>query len=166
MLDFHLLSEDTFHTSSQCFRSIQHHQIPLLQIQSAVHQIFQQPFDHRGVLRGSLPHSQHERKRQQLLFIVVSRIAPAKSDLAKHMLRASKRTFCVDHPILSEHWSEPGREDFRLSEELQASVEVEPAILKSAFESFVELAAKDGAEHSDGKKEIVAWFDPAGVISR
>jgi hypothetical protein len=129
-----------------------------------------------------------ERKRQQLLFVVVGAIAPTKRDLsdskgnqsmigdghamsvtteiAEHMLRASKRTFYVDHPILSEHWPEPGHEDFRLSEELQASVEVEPAILKSAFESFVELAAKDGAEHSDGKKEIVAWFDPAGVIGR
>src|SRR6266566_5125184 len=28
----------------------------------------------------------------------------------------------------------------------------------------VELAAKDATEHRDGKKEIVAWFDPAGVI--
>jgi hypothetical protein len=40
-LDFHLFSENTFHTGAQCFRSIQHHQMPPLQIQSAVHQIFQ-----------------------------------------------------------------------------------------------------------------------------
>jgi hypothetical protein len=129
-----------------------------------------------------------KRKSQQFLFVVVGGIAPTKRDLsvskgkqamirdghamsvttevAKHLLRASKRTFCIDHPMLSEHWPEPGREDFRLSKELQASVEVEPAILKSAFESFVELAAKDAAEHLDGKKEMVAWFDPAGVIGR
>ena len=75
------------------------------------------------------------------------------TEITKHMLRVSKRTFCVDHPILSEHWSEPGREDFRLSEELQASVEVEPAILKSAFESFVELAAKDGPSTLTGRKK-------------
>jgi hypothetical protein len=30
----------------------------------------------------------------------------------------------------------------------------------------VELAAKDSAEHLDGKKEVVAWFDPARVIGR
>ena len=30
----------------------------------------------------------------------------------------------------------------------------------------MELAAKDATEHLDGKKEIVAWFDPAGVIDR
>src|SRR5207247_1366371 len=54
-LHFHLFTENTFHTGSQRFRSINHHQIPPLAIQSSVHQIFQQPFDHRGVLRFSLP---------------------------------------------------------------------------------------------------------------
>ena len=39
--------------------SIHYHQIPPLAIQSSVQEIFQQPFNHRGVLRGSLPHSQH-----------------------------------------------------------------------------------------------------------
>src|SRR5258708_3033769 len=58
-LHFHLVTENTLHTGSQRFRSIHHHQIPPLQIQSSVHQIFQQPFDHRGVLRGSLPYSQN-----------------------------------------------------------------------------------------------------------
>jgi len=58
-LHFHLVPENTFHTGSQRFRSVDHHQIPPLPIQSAVHQIFQQPFDHRSVLRGSLPHSQN-----------------------------------------------------------------------------------------------------------
>jgi hypothetical protein len=45
-------------------------------------------------------------------------------------------------------------------------MKVELAIMKGALERFVELAAKDSAEHVDGKKEVVAWFDPARVISR
>jgi len=51
--------ENTFHTGPQRFRSVHHHQIPPLPIQSALQEIFQQTFDHRGVLRGSLPHSQN-----------------------------------------------------------------------------------------------------------
>ena len=43
-------------------------------------------------------------------------------------------------------------------------MKVELAVLKGALERFVELAAKDSAEHLDGKKEVVAWFDPARVI--
>src|SRR6266436_6302505 len=42
----------------------------------------------------------------------------------------------------------------------------ELAVTKGAFERFVELTAKDVTEHLDGKKEIVAWLDPARVIAR
>src|SRR5208283_5083606 len=42
----------------------------------------------------------------------------------------------------------------------------ELAVMKGTLERFVEFAAKDSAEHLDGKKEIVAWFDPVGVIGR
>src|SRR6516165_4444287 len=56
-LHLHLCAENPFHPRAQRFRSVDHHQIPSLQIQSAIYQIFQQPFDHRGVLRGPLPHS-------------------------------------------------------------------------------------------------------------
>jgi hypothetical protein len=45
-------------------------------------------------------------------------------------------------------------------------MKVELAILKGALERLVELSAKDVTEHLDGKKEIVAWFDPARVIGR
>ena len=38
--------------------------------------------------------------------------------ITEHMLWASKRSFRVDHPILSEQWSEPGSKGFRLSKEL------------------------------------------------
>src|SRR6266849_7764681 len=45
-------------------------------------------------------------------------------------------------------------------------MKVELAVLKGALERLVELAAKDSAEHLDGKKEVVAWFDPARAIGR
>ena len=42
----------------------------------------------------------------------------------------------------------------------------ELAVMKGTLERFVELAAKDATEHLDGKKEVVAWIDPTGVIDR
>ena len=88
------------------------------------------------------------------------------AQITEHMLWAPERAFRVDHPVLSEQWSQPGSKCFRLSEELQVSVKVELAVMKGALERFEELAAKDATEHLDGKKEIVAWFDPARVIGR
>ena len=88
------------------------------------------------------------------------------AQITEHMLWASERTFRVDHPVLSEQWSEPRSKGFRLSEELQVSMKVELAGMKGTLERFVELAAKDATEHLNGKKEIVAWFDPTRVIGR
>src|SRR5260370_37651240 len=88
------------------------------------------------------------------------------AQIAEHIFWASERTLRVDHPVLSEQWSQPRRKGSRLSEELQVSMKVELAIMKGALERFVELSAKDVTEHLDGKKEIVAWFDPARVIGR
>ena len=45
-------------------------------------------------------------------------------------------------------------------------MKVDLAVSKGALERFVELSAKDVTEHLDGKKEIVAWFDPVRVIRR
>src|SRR5260370_2531879 len=88
------------------------------------------------------------------------------AQIAEHIFWASERTLRVDHPVLSEQWSQPRRKGSRLSEELQVSMKVELAIMKGALERFVELSAKDVTEHLDGEKEIVAWFDPARVIGR
>src|SRR5262249_28983099 len=52
------------------------------------------------------------------------------------------------------------------SEEFQVSLKVELAVMKGALEGFVELAAEYATEHLDGKKKVVTWFDPAGVIGR
>ena len=73
------------------------------------------------------------------MFIVVSRIAPAKSDVSlskrdqamvgdgyamsvaaqilEHIFGATEGRLGVDHPVFSEQRSEPGGEGFRLSEE-------------------------------------------------
>src|SRR5947209_1896297 len=88
------------------------------------------------------------------------------AEITEYMLWASERRFRVDHPVLSEQWSEPGRKGSRLSEELQVSMKGELAVMKGALERFVELAAKDATEHVDGKKEVVAWLDPARAIGR
>src|SRR6267378_3173435 len=88
------------------------------------------------------------------------------AQIAEYMLRPSERWFRVDHPVLLEQWSQPGSKGFRLSEELQVSMKVELAVMKGTLERFVEFAAKDNAEHLDGKKEIVAWIDPVRVIGR
>jgi hypothetical protein len=88
------------------------------------------------------------------------------AQITEHMLWASERTFRVDHPVLSEQWSEPCSKGFRLSEELQVSMKGELAVMKGTLERFVKLAAKDATEHLDGKKEVVAWIDPAGAIGR
>ena len=88
------------------------------------------------------------------------------AQITEHMLWAPEGTFRVDHPVLSEQWSQPRSKGFRLSKEFQVSMKVELAVMKGALERFVELAAKDSAEHPDGKKEVEAWFDPAGVIGR
>jgi hypothetical protein len=36
------------------------------------------------------------------------------AQMTEHILRASEWTFRVDHPVLSEQWSEPRSKGFRL----------------------------------------------------
>src|SRR5215469_6909024 len=91
-------------------------------------------------------------ERKQFLFVVVGGIAPTKGNLsvskcdqskirnghamgvtaqiAEHMFWASEWTFSVDHPVLSEHGSEPGRKSSRVGEDLQVSRKVELAVPK------------------------------------
>jgi len=109
---------------------------------------------------------------------VVSRITPAKSDLAigerdqamvgdghtmsvaaqilQHIFGTTKGTFQVHHPVLSVEWPQPGSEDLGLRKKLQVSLEVELAIVESLFESVDELAAKNFTQHFLGKKVVVS----------
>ena len=115
---------------------------------------------------------------KRLLFVVVSGIAPAKSDLAigkgdqamigdshamsvaaeilQHIFGATEGTFQVDHPVLSKQRPQPGSEDLGLSEEFQVSREVELTIVKGLFERLDELATKDFPQHPFGKKVVVS----------
>ena len=45
-------------------------------------------------------------------------------------------------------------------------MKVELAVREGAFERLVELAAEDATQCSDGKKEVVAGFNPARSIGR
>ena len=127
-----------------------------------------------------------ERQGQQLLFVVVSGIAPAKGDFAigrgdqvmvgdghamgvtaeilQYILGATEGAFQVDHPILSIEWSQLGGEGLGLSKKFQVSMEAELAILKSLLESVDELAAKNFLQHFLGKKVVVSGANPASVI--
>src|SRR5713101_9165683 len=118
------------------------------------------------------------RKSQQFLFVVVSGIAPTKSDLSfgerdqamirdgyamgvaaqilEHILRAAEGWFRVHHPVLSEQWPQPSGEGLGLGETGQVSMEVELAFLKGLPESSNKLAAENTTEHVDGKKEPIA----------
>jgi len=88
------------------------------------------------------------------------------AQIAEHIVWASERSFGVDHPVLSEQWSQPREKGLGLSEKFQVSMKAEPAVMKSALECRDELAAKDATEHSDGKKEVIAWANSSRAIGR
>src|SRR5215467_11418864 len=97
--------------------------------------------------------------------MVVRRIAPTKGNLAVRkgnqavvgdghamgvaaqivhdVLGATEGRFQIDHPILSIEGPQPSGEDLGLRQQLQVSVEVQLAILKSLLERIDELAAKE-----------------------
>ena len=96
-----------------------------------------------------------QRQSHQLLFIVVGRVAPAKGDLfirerdepmvgdgyamsvtaqiMEHMLWPPEGTIGVDHPVVSEQFSEPGGENLWLSEKRQVSMEFQSTVAEGAL---------------------------------
>ena len=86
------------------------------------------------------------------------------AQVVEHMLWPPEGAFRVDHPVISEQFSEPRGESLWLSKQRQISVESQPAVAKGALESRHKLAAKDATEYLDGEKEGVAIFDPVRVI--
>ena len=129
-----------------------------------------------------------ERQGHQLVFMVVSGIAPAKGDLVirerdesvvgdgdavgvvaqitECLLGASEGLFGVNVPVVSEQGSDPSREDFGVSEGFQVVVEAQPVPPEVTFKSGHKLTAKDATERLDGKKEARACWNPVGVIER
>jgi hypothetical protein len=119
---------------------------------------------------------------------MVSRVAPAKGDLAigqgdeamvgdghamgvateilEYILGAAEGWFGIDHPRLAEQGSQPGSEDLGLSQEFQVLGEAELILLEGGFETVHEFAAKNPAQHREGKKEASAGWNPVAVIER
>src|SRR5260370_42461460 len=105
---------------------------------------------------------------------MVSRIAPAESDLAiaegdqavvgdghamsiaaeivHHVFGATEGTFQVHHTILSTEGPQPSGEGLSLRQKLQVSVEGDMAVLKPVFERVGELAAKTFRRHFLGRE--------------
>src|SRR5436309_419159 len=88
------------------------------------------------------------------------------AQILEHILWAPEGSFGIDHPVFSEQRPQPGGEGLPLSERPQVSVEAELSFAEGMPESSNELATEDATEHLHGKKEAVAWFDPARVLGR
>src|SRR5271165_3808794 len=121
-------------------------------------------------------------------FVLVSRIPPAKRDLAlgqgdepvigdgdavgvsaeitQGMLGTTEGRFAIDHPVMPEQWAEPSGEDLGLSEPFQIAIEAELSFAAGALQRSHELTAKNSAQHLDGKKEASAGSNPVSVVER
>ena len=105
------------------------------------------------------------RQTGEFLFVVMSRIAPAKGHLAigkgnqamvgdshamgvaaeivQHKLGTTEGRFQVHHPGLSKQGPQPSREDLGFGEELEVFGKAELALLEGLAESRDKLATKD-----------------------
>jgi len=86
------------------------------------------------------------------------------AEIAQHIFWATERRFGVDNPVVTEQYPPPRSEGARFRQRQEMSVELECGGLKSGLESGNKLAAKDPAEHLNGKEERVARMDPVGAI--
>src|SRR5271169_5246264 len=82
------------------------------------------------------------------------------------MLGTTERRFAIDHPVMPKQLAEPSGEHLGLSELIQIAIEAEFSFAAGALQGSHELAAKNPAQHFEGKKERVAGVDPVGVVQR
>lgn len=82
------------------------------------------------------------------------------------MLGTTEGWFAIDHPVMAEQLAEPSGENLGLSEPFQITIEAKFPFGAGVLQGCHELAAKNSAQHFDGKKERVAGVDPVGVIQR
>ena len=123
----------------------------------------------------------------QLVFIVVSGVAPTKGDLAvlegnqsmvrdghavcvtaevvQYILRTTERWFAIDDPIFAKQRPETRGEDLRFSEESQIAGKVQLLSLKGRLELSNELTAKHAPEHLDREKKSRARPNPACAVA-
>ena len=75
------------------------------------------------------------------------------AEIAQHVFRPTEGRLGIDHPVLAEQHSEPGREGPRIGERSELAVELNRGIAECSLERGDELAAEDTAEHLDGQEE-------------
>ena len=122
------------------------------------------------------------------LLVAVSVVLPAEGDLTvgegdqpvvgdghamgiagqvvEHVFWSAEGWLGVDNPILPEQLSQKAAEGLAFTQVLEAPVEVELFLTEKVFQPGDELAAKDAAEHSDRKEEVMLRMNPARVIWR
>ena len=88
------------------------------------------------------------------------------AEITQGLLGTTEGRFAIDHPVMPEQLGEPSGEDLGVSERLQIAIEAQLSFAAGALQRSHELAAKNPAQHLDGKKERVAGVDPVGVIQR
>ena len=127
-----------------------------------------------------------DRQGHQTLLVLVSGIAPAKGDhaigqgdqsmvgnrdtmgvlseIAKRVLRAAKRAFCVNHPGGVEQRTQPRGERLRILKRHKCSMEAEFALRLQLSQPFSKLAPEDFFEHIHRQEEPLLRVDPPRVI--
>ena len=88
------------------------------------------------------------------------------AEITQGLLGTTEGWLAIDHPVMPEQLAEPSGEDLGVSERLQIAIEAQLSFAAGALQRSHELAAKNPAQHLDGKKERVAGVDPVGVIQR
>ena len=86
--------------------------------------------------------------------------------VVKDVPRATERRFSVHDPVLAEERAKKRAEGPFVLKRLKAAGKSQLSFSKSSLQSSRELAAKDPAEHFHGKKECIAWANPALVVER
>src|SRR5216684_5888309 len=127
-----------------------------------------------------------DRHRDQTLLVLVSGIAPAKSDhaigkgdqsmvgnrhtmgvlakITKSVLRAAERTLCVHHPWGTEQRAEPRGKGLRILEQGELSMEGEFVLRMQRFQAIRELAPEHFFEHIHRQEELPLRVDPPQVV--
>src|SRR5206468_6157524 len=83
------------------------------------------------------------------------------TEILEHIFGAAEGRFGVNHPVLSEPWSQPGSEDLGLREQSQVPGKMKLAMLKSRLETDDEFAAKHAPEYAPSAPFLAfVLFDP------
>jgi len=127
-----------------------------------------------------------DRQRHQTLLVLVSGIAPAKSDQAigegdesmvgnrypmgvlaeitKRVLGTAEGAFCVNHPFGAEQRAQPRGEGFWILERDECSMEGEFVFRMQRFEAVHELSPEHFFEHIHRQEELLCCVDPSRVV--